>query len=91
MMVNRAERMVAPADRPFFGTPRPLPRVLLCNSTAERFCGRTWTANPMEQYDEYVKLRAAHEPICASMMAHRDQIMDSLKKPSLPFPRVTLG
>lgn len=90
-MANRAAKMVAPADRPFFGTPRPLPRVLLCNSTAEQFCGRTWTANTMEQYEEFVKQREVHEVLCASLMEGRGKITEALSRSAVPFPRVTLN
>jgi hypothetical protein len=52
-------------DRPFLGTPRPLPFVLLCNARAINPCGRFWIANTMEQYQEAIEGRTAHEIFCS--------------------------
>ena len=53
------------ADRPFYGTPRPLPRILFCHVPA-RWCGRLWTANTETEYGEHVKARTVHEVLCAT-------------------------
>lgn len=91
-MSSRAANVAAPADQPFFGTPTALPRVLLCNSTAERFCGRTWVANTMDEYTEFINLRSVHEVLCAQLMENRGKITESLGRSALkPFPRVTLN
>ena len=54
------------AERPFYGTPRPLPRILFC-CAGERFCGRTWIANTMAEYQDAVQGRQAHEALCTNM------------------------
>lgn len=51
-------------DQVFYGTPRTLPRVLLC-SVPTHWCGRHWTANTAEQYDEMTKERVTHEQLCS--------------------------
>lgn len=51
-------------DKIFHGTPRPLPRVLFCHVPAH-WCGRHWTANTAEQYNDAVKARVNHEQLCS--------------------------
>lgn len=51
-------------DQVFYGTPRPLPRVLLCH-VPTHWCGRHWVANTVERYDEATKARVAHEQLCS--------------------------
>lgn len=53
------------AEQPFLGTPRPLPRILLCHAT-EQFCGRHWIANSMPDYERTTRERQAHEVFCAT-------------------------
>jgi hypothetical protein len=58
------------AEKPFLGTPRPLPRVLTCHVPGAhrgRWCGRLWTANTMTEYDEHVRARHVHQTLCASL------------------------
>lgn len=86
-----ASSVTAPSDKPYFGTPTPLPRALLCNSTPDAFCGRVWTANTMAEYELCLQQRQAHEAICAPMMEKRSGILEALKRPTLPFPRVSLN
>lgn len=67
-MTGRAVRHEL-ADRPFVGTPRPLPRVLFCHvplGDTGRACGRVWMANTEAEYEEHVKARQAHEVLCAA-------------------------
>lgn len=54
------------AEQRFVGTPRPLPRVLFCHVPG--FCGRTWIANTMPEYEQQVRSRAAHEVFCGTRM-----------------------
>lgn len=57
------------ADRPFYGTPRPLPRLLFCCvplGERGRFCGRWWWATSGPGYEAAVKERGVHEVLCAS-------------------------
>lgn len=58
------------AERPFVGTPRPLPRVLMCHVPREptgAWCGRHWTANTMDQYAEAAEQRRVHMTLCGSL------------------------
>lgn len=58
------------ADKPFLGTPRPLPRVMTCHvprGTTGHWCGRSWTANTAAEYDEYVRARQVHQVLCGSL------------------------
>jgi hypothetical protein len=52
----------------FFGTPRPLPRVLFCH-VPTTWCGRLWVANTEEQYGAFVQGRVAHEQFCSTRHA----------------------
>lgn len=57
-------------DRPFVGTPRPLPRVLTCHvprGLTGHWCGRHWTVNTMERYHEVERLREVHQQLCESL------------------------
>ena len=57
------------SEQSFVGTPRPLPRVLLCHvptGHAGRWCGRQWTANTAQQYQEKIRLREGHHLLCAN-------------------------
>lgn len=52
------------ADRPFVGTPRVPPFVMLCHVSASK-CGRYWVANTVEQYNVYLSERDAHHVFCS--------------------------
>lgn len=52
-------------DQVFYGTPRPLPRVLFCHVPVE-WCGRHWIANTVDEYDTAIEERVAHETLCAT-------------------------
>ena len=49
----------------FYGTPRTIPTVLLCQA-GQLFCGRHWIANTWPQYDQMVKDRQVHEMLCSA-------------------------
>lgn len=53
------------ADRPFLGTPRVPPFLLLCHVAASR-CGRYWVANSVEEYHAYLTERDAHHVFCTT-------------------------
>lgn len=58
------------ADKPFVGTPRPLPRALLCHvpkGPTGRWCGRSWTANTMVEYHELLRVREVHQRLCGTL------------------------
>lgn len=55
-------------EQMFVGTPRPLPRVLLCH-VPTHWCGRHWVANSSEQYDEAIKARKIHQRLCETRAA----------------------
>ena len=64
------------AEPVWFGTPRPLPRILFCHvpapspmSARTRWCGRLWAANTPEQYAEHAQTREAHHRLCGSLAA----------------------
>lgn len=52
----------------FFGTPRPLPRVLFCHVPTS-WCGRLWSANTEVDYMASLKAREAHETFCSTRHA----------------------
>lgn len=64
---------------------------LLCNSNPDKFCGRVWTANTMEQYAEFVEARKAHETFCSVAIPSLDlarQMREAGQRAA--FPHVTL-
>jgi hypothetical protein len=52
----------------FYGTPRNLPFVFLCQADVN-FCGRKWIVNTEKQYEEAVKARQTHEVLCSARVA----------------------
>lgn len=57
-------------DRSFVGTPRPLPRVLMCHVPKGMngcWCGRHWTANTMDDYHVIERLREVHQRVCGTL------------------------
>ncbi len=78
-----------PNDK-FFGTPRPLPRVLTCAATP-KFCGRWWFAKTDQDYAQMVKERETHEVLCDSLTANADTIKRAFdRRHAEAFPRVKL-
>lgn len=62
-------------DRPFVGTPRPLPRVLTCHvpkGGTGRWCGRHWTANTLDEFHIVERWRDVHQKLCGSLEEPRD-------------------
>ena len=53
------------ADKPFVGTPRPLPRVLFCH-VPQHWCGRHWTVNTVEAYEAALMIRDTHQVLCTN-------------------------
>jgi hypothetical protein len=75
----------------FYGTPRPLPRLMLCAAT-EKFCGRRWFVKTEAEYENAVKERQTHEVLCESMTANADKIKHAFdRRHAGNFPRVSLS
>ena len=80
------------AEKPYYGTPRTLPMALLCNSNPDEFCGRVWTANTMEQYNQYLEERKGHEAFCSAAVQSLDLALAQHKvNQRAAFPHVTLN